>query len=140
MSPFSRRVPVRGFIGDLEDVAEDNVDYRRVLYTGAFLQLVVMSLAPGEQIGMEVHPDTDQFFHIEDGEGLVEIDGVRTPIKGDDAVLAPAGARHNIVNTGNEPLKLYTLYGPSHHRDGVVHRTREQAMADVEAFDGATTE
>ncbi|HVF64882.1 MAG TPA: cupin domain-containing protein, partial [Casimicrobiaceae bacterium] len=113
-------------------------DFRRVLYTGKHLQLVLMTLKPGEEIGAEVHEDRDQFFRVESGTGAVEIDGKRHAIEDDDAIIVPAGARHNVINTGSAPLKVYTLYGPPEHRDGVVHATK----ADVteEHFDGRTTE
>ena len=131
---------MKGFIADIEDLTTSNTDFRRVLYTGKFLQLVLMTLKPGEEIGEEVHEDHDQFFRIESGSGEVLIDGVRTPIKDDDAVIVPAGARHNVTNTGDQPLTLYTLYGPPDHREGVVHRTKAEADASEEHFDGATTE
>lgn len=131
---------MKGFIADIEDLTTGNGDFRRVLYTGKFLQLVLMALKPGEEIGEEVHEDHDQFFCIESGSGEVLIDGVRTPIKDDDAVIVPAGARHNVINTGDQPLTLYTLYGPPDHREGVVHRTRAEAEASEEHFDGTTTE
>jgi len=129
---------VKGFVDDIEQLTEENTDFRRVLYTGKHLQLVLMALAPGEEIGEEVHEDRDQFFRVEEGEGAVMIDGKRHAIRDDDAIVVPAGARHNVVNTGKESLKLYTLYGPPEHRDGVVHRRK----ADVteEHFDGRTTE
>lgn len=131
---------MKGFIADIEDLTTSNTDFRRVLYTGKFLQLVLMTLQPGEEIGEEVHEDHDQFFRIESGSGEVLIDGVRTPIKDDDAVIVPAGARHNVTNTGDLPLTLYTLYGPPDHREGVVHRTKAEAEASEEHFDGTTTE
>jgi mannose-6-phosphate isomerase-like protein (cupin superfamily) len=131
---------MKGFVDDIEKLTEDNDDFRRVLYTGKHLQLVLMSLKPGEEIGAEVHEDHDQFFRFEDGKGEVEIDGVRTKVKSDDAVIVPAGARHNVINTGDEPLKLYTIYGPPDHRDGVVHKTKADAEASEEHFDGKTTE
>ncbi len=131
---------MKGFVDDIETLTEDNTDFRRVLYTGKHLQLVLMALQPGEEIGEETHPDRDQFFRVEDGEGEVWIDGVRTAVKDDDAIIVPAGARHNVVNTGREPLKLYTLYGPPEHRDGVVHATKAIADAGKEHFDGRTTE
>jgi len=131
---------MKGFVADIEDLTEDNRDFRRVLYTGKHLQLVLMALKPGEDIGEEVHADHDQFFRIEDGEGEVWIDGERTPIRSDDAVIVPAGARHNVINTGAEPLKLYTIYGPPDHRDGVIHTTKAAAQAGEEHFDGRTTE
>ena len=131
---------MKGFVGDIEDQAEDNSDFRRVVYTGKNLQLVLMSLKPGEDIGEEVHKDRDQFFRVEKGKGEVLIDGKRSKIKGDDAVLVPAGARHNIVNTGEKPLRLYTVYGPPEHRDGTVHATKADAQRMKEHFDGKTTE
>ena len=130
---------MKGFIQDIEDLAVRNDDFRRVLYTARHCQLVVMSLKPREEIGAEVH-DLDQFFRVEEGTGEVLLDGVRSPIKAGFAVVVPAGATHNIVNTGTVPLKLYTLYSPPEHRDGVVHRTRDDAEADDEHFDGKTTE
>lgn len=131
---------MKGFVGDIEDQAEGNSDFRRVIYTGKNLQLVLMSLKPGEDIGEEVHEDRDQFFRIEKGKGEVLIDGKRSKIKGDDAVLVPAGARHNIINTGEKPLRLYTLYGPPEHRDGTVHATKADAQRMKEHFDGKTSE
>lgn len=131
---------MKGFVEDIEKLTEDNRDFRRVLYTGKHLQLVLMALNPGEEIGEEVHADHDQFFRIEKGEGEVWIDGVRTGIESDDAIIVPAGARHNVINTGDRPLKLYTLYGPPDHKDGVVRATKAEAEAREEHFDGVTTE
>ncbi len=131
---------MKGFVEDIEELTEENSDYRRVLYTGKHLQLVVMSLEPGEEIGEEVHEDADQFFRVEKGKGEVWIDGNRTKIKGDDAIVVPAGARHNVVNTGHKPLKLYTLYSPPEHRDGLKAKTKTDADASKENFDGKTTE
>ena len=131
---------MKGFVGDIEDMTGHNADFRRVLYTGRQLQLVLMSLEPGEDIGEEVHPDRDQFFRVEKGEGEAWIDGHRTTIQSDFAVVVPAGARHNIRNTGAKPLKLYTLYGPPEHADATVHATKADAMASTEHFAGQTTE
>jgi mannose-6-phosphate isomerase-like protein (cupin superfamily) len=131
---------MKGFVGDIEDQAESNSDFRRVVYTGKNLQLVLMSLKPGEDIGEEVHTDRDQFFRIEKGKGEVLIDGKRSKIKDDDAVLVPAGARHNIINTGDKPMRLYTLYGPPEHRDGTVHATKVDAQKMKEHFDGKVSE
>ena len=131
---------MKGFVGDIEDQAEDNSDFRRVVYTGENLQLVLMSLKPGEDIGEEVHNDRDQFFRVEKGKGEVLIDGKRSKIKDNDAVLVPAGARHNIINTGEKPLRLYTLYGPPEHRDGTVHATKADAQGLKEHFDGKVSE
>ena len=127
-----------GFVDDIEKLTEGNSDFRRVLYTGKHLQLVLMALQPGEDIGEEVHAGHDQFFRIEAGQGEVRIGGVRHAVKADDAVIVPGGALHNVINTGSEPLKLYTLYAPPEHRDGVVH-TRKAGAVD-EHFDGVTTE
>lgn len=132
----------RGFCDDIEDLTEENEDFRRVLYTGQNLQLVVMTLQPGEEIGEEVHPDRDQFFRIEEGEGVIEIDGRNNHVEDDIAVIVPAGARHNVRNTGDEPLRFYTIYGPPEHRDGIVHRTKQEAEErhHAEEWDGETTE
>ena len=129
-----------GFVDDIDRLTVENKDFRRVLYTGKHLQLVLMALRPGEEIGEEVHDDHDQFFRIEKGEGEVWIDGQRTKIKADDAIIVPAGARHNVINTGDKKLKLYTVYGPPDHKDGIVRATKAEAEASEEHFDGATTE
>ena len=131
---------MKGYVDDIEDATEENEDFRRVLYTGRNLQLVLMSLPPGCDIGEEVHDARDQFFRIEEGEGEIHIDGAVHAVEDDSAVIVPAGARHNVVNTGDEPLKLYTLYAPPEHRDGTVHKTREEADAAHEHWDGATSE
>ena len=131
---------MKGFIEDIEEMTENNSNFRRVLYTGSNMQLVLMALQPGEEIGDEVHEDRDQFFRVEKGQGEVWIDGARTKIKSDMAIVVPAGARHNVKNTGEEPLKLYTLYGPPEHIEGTVHVTKKDAMSSKEHFDGRTTE
>ena len=132
----------RGFCDDIEELTEENEDFRRVLYTGKHLQLVLMTLQPGEEIGEEVHEDRDQFFRIEEGEGVIDIDGKANEVEDDIAVIVPAGARHNVRNTGDEPLRLYTLYGPPEHKDGVVQSTKAEADArhEQEEWDGKTTE
>ena len=130
----------QGFVQNIERLTEDNDDFRRVLYTGANLQLVLMALPPGGEIGEEVHEDRDQFFRIEAGEGEVLIDGVVHRVRADDAIIVPQGARHNVRNPGSEPLKLYTIYGPPEHRDGVVHRTAADASGDHEHYDGKPSE
>lgn len=130
----------RGFVDDIEKLTEENSDFRRVLYTGSQMQLVLMALQPGEEIGEEVHEDRDQFFRVEQGEGEVLIDGKRTAIRSDMAIIVPAGARHNVTNTGTEPLKVYTLYAPPEHKHGTVHATRQDAEAAEEHFDGTTSE
>jgi mannose-6-phosphate isomerase-like protein (cupin superfamily) len=117
----------KGFIGDIEDRTEGNRDFRRVLYTGPHMQLVLMSLQPGEELGEEVHENTDQFFRVEEGKGEVSIDGRETRIDSDVAIVIPAGTRHNIRNTGHKDLKLYTLYAPPEHPHGTVHRTKASA-------------
>jgi mannose-6-phosphate isomerase-like protein (cupin superfamily) len=132
-------VVMKGFVQDIEGLAVKNNDFRQVLYTAKNCQLVVMALKPKEEIGAEVHK-LDQFFRVEEGTGEAVLDGVRTAIRAGFAVLVPAGANHNIINTGTVPLKLYTLYAPPNHRDGIVHHTRADAEADSEHFDGATTE
>lgn len=130
---------MKGFVRDIEALAVENADFRRVLYTARHCQLLLMALKPGEEIGAEVHT-LDQFFRVEEGTGEAVLDGVRTPIRAGFAVIVPAGANHNVVNTGRGPLKLYPLYAPPNHRDGVVHHTRAEAEADDEHFDGKTTE
>lgn len=133
---------MKGFCDDIEKLTEDNQDFRRVLYTGKNLQLVLMTLHPGEEIGEEVHADRDQFFRIEAGSGVVDIDGVENAVADDIAVIVPAGARHNVRNTGDEPLQLYTIYGPPEHKDGIVQSTKAEADArhHDEEWDGGTTE
>ena len=133
---------MKGYCDDIERVTTENDDFRRVLYTGKHLQLVLMTLQPGEEIGEEVHDDRDQFFRIEEGEGEVRIDGAANKVKDDFAVIVPAGARHNVVNTGDAPLRFYTLYGPPEHKDGVVHKDKAQATRDHDNdhWDGETTE
>jgi mannose-6-phosphate isomerase-like protein (cupin superfamily) len=130
---------MKGFVKDIEGLAVKNLEFRQVLYTAKHCQLVVMALKPKEEIGLEVHK-LDQFFRVEEGSGEAVLDGVRTAIHSGFAVVIPAGTNHNIINTGNTPLKLYTLYAPPNHRDGVVHHTRAEAEADHEHFDGKTTE
>lgn len=130
---------MHGFIKNIDTLTVENSDFRRVLYTAKSCQLVLMSLKPGEDIGMETH-QLDQFFRVEEGSGEATLDGVTTKIGDGFAVLVPAGAKHNIVNTGAGPLKLYTIYSPPNHREGVVHHSRAAAMKDDEEFEGTTTE
>lgn len=134
-----RGIAMKGFVQDIEGLALKNKEFRRVLYTAKNCQLVVMSLKPQEEIGAEVHT-LDQFFRVEEGTGEAVLDGVRTAILAGFAIIVPAGTNHNIINTGSAPLKLYTIYAPPNHRDGVVHHTRAEAEADHEHFDGITTE
>lgn len=130
---------MKGFVQDIETLAVKNDKFRQVLYTAKNSQLVLMSLKPKEDIGMEAH-DVDQFFRVEEGSGEAIMDGVKSAIKAGWAVVVPGGAVHNIVNTGSVPMKLYTLYSPPNHRDGVAHLTRDAAEADNEHFEGKTTE
>jgi len=133
---------MKGFCDNIEKRTVANNDFRHVLYTGHNLQLVLMTLQPGEEIGSEVHEDRDQFFRIEEGKGAVDIDGVANAVEDDFAVIVPAGARHNVRNTGDRPLKLYTIYAPPEHKDQVVQSTKAEADArhHDEEWDGGTTE
>jgi mannose-6-phosphate isomerase-like protein (cupin superfamily) len=132
-------VAMKGYVQNLEGIAIKNEEFRRVLYTARNCQLVVMAFRPREEIGMEVHK-LDQFLRVEEGTGEAVLDGVRTAISAGFAVLVPAGTNHNIIHTGSVPMKLYTLYAPPNHRDGIVHHTRDDAEADNEQFDGKPTE
>jgi len=132
---------MKGYVIALESETRKNMDFRHVLYTGKNSQLVLMTLKPGEEIGAEVHEGHDQFFRFEGGEGKVIIDGAGHRIKDGSGVIVPAGARHNVINTSKRAnLKLYTIYSPPEHQDGVVRRTKKEAMASEEHFDGKTTE
>ena len=131
---------MKGYKDDIEKQTEDNTDFRRVVYTGHNIQLVLMSIEPGDEIGAEVHDDRDQFFRIEAGEGEITVDDNVYKVKADDAVIVPQGARHNVKSVGTETLKLYTIYGPPEHIDGTVHKTCADAHASHEHFDGKTTE
>jgi mannose-6-phosphate isomerase-like protein (cupin superfamily) len=137
--PSTGGITMKGYVKNIEEIAVKNEDFRQVLYTAKNCQLVIMALKPKEEIGMEVHK-LDQFFRVEEGTGEAVLDGVQTKISAGFAVLVPAGTNHNIINTGSTPLKLYTLYSPPNHRDGVVHHTRAEAEKDNEHFDGKTTE
>lgn len=131
----------KGFSADLEKETRKNTDFRRVMYTGKFSQLVLMCLKPGEEIGMETHDDVDQFFRFEEGEGVVVIDKTRNPVRDGSGVVVPCGAEHNVINTSkSSDLKLYTIYSPPEHRDKVVRKTKKDAMEQEEHFDGKTTE
>jgi len=131
---------LKGYCDNIEARTVENRDFRRVLYTGHNLQLVLMTLPPGCDIGEEVHEDRDQFFRFEEGSGVVRIDGVDNRVEADFAVIVPAGARHNVINSGDAPLKLYTIYGPPEHVDGLVEATKEEALRTHEEWDGGTTE
>ena len=130
---------MKGYVVNIEKVTEENNNFRKVLYTAKNSQLVVMSLKPSEDVGEEVH-DLDQFIRIEEGEGKAILDGVEHLIEDGSAIVIPAGTNHNIVNTSNEEMKLYTVYSPPEHKDRIVHLTKPDAEADDEHFDGITTE
>lgn len=131
---------MKGYVININQITKENENFRKVLYTAKNSQLVLMALKPGEEIGEEVHT-LDQFFRIEEGEGKIVLDGVEYEIRDDFAIVVPAGAKHNIINTSTDRMmKLYTIYSPPNHRDGVMHQTKETAEADDETFDGITTE
>lgn len=132
---------MKGFKSNIEQDTLDNTNFRKVLYTGKHAQLVLMSLLPGEEIGLETHDENDQFLRFEGGNGKCFIDGNEYEVADGDAVIVPAGAKHNVVNvSGSEELKIYTIYSPPHHKDGIVRKTKEEAEANDEEFDGKTTE
>lgn len=132
---------MKGFKTNIEKAAVDNNNFRKVLYTSKHSQLVLMSLKPKEEIGEETHPDNDQFFRIESGKGKCIIDGNEYEIEAGDAVVIPAGARHNLINTDNiTELKMYTIYSPAHHKDGITRSTKKEAETNAPEFDGVTTE
>lgn len=131
----------KGYVADIEKETTENSDFRRVLYTGKFSQLVLMCLAPSEEIGEEVHDTVDQFFRFEEGEGMVIIDGVKHRVTDGNAVIVPSGARHNVLNTSSKKnLKLYTIYSPPEHQDKVVRQTKVDATTNPEEYDGKPTE
>jgi len=131
----------KGYFGEIEKLTLENESFRKVLYTASHCQLVLMSLNPGEEIGSEVHTDGDQFFRFEKGTGKVIIDETEYSVKDGDSVIVPAGSQHNVINTSStDKLKLYTLYAPPHHKDGVERATKEEAEKDAPEFDGNTTE
>lgn len=132
---------MKGFTTNIEAAVRTNTNYRKVLYTGKHSQLVLMSLRPSEELGMEVHPDNDQFFRFEMGQGKCIIGGHEYLVKDGDVVIVPSGANHNVINvSGSEELKLYTLYSPPHHKDGIVRATKAEAEKNAPEFDGVTTE
>ncbi|HNU95657.1 MAG TPA: cupin domain-containing protein [Candidatus Paceibacterota bacterium] len=129
----------KGYNGNIEKLTLENDNFREVLYTGGHLQLVLMSLLPNEEIGLEVHEENDQFFRFEDGEGKVIINETEYKVADGDAVIVPSGARHNVI-AGEKGLKLYTIYAPAHHKEGTIRKTKEEAERDEPEFDGVTTE
>lgn len=132
---------MKGFHENIEKEALANTDFRRVLYTGHHSQLVLMCLKPKEEIGMETHTENDQFFRVEKGEGTCVIDGHEYPLHDGSGIIVPAGAQHNIVNTSDtEDMKLYTIYSPAHHKDGIVRQTKQEAATNEQEFEGVTTE
>jgi mannose-6-phosphate isomerase-like protein (cupin superfamily) len=132
---------MKGFNANIEQETLVNENFRKVLYTAKHCQLVLMSLKPNEEIGMEVHPDNDQFFRFEKGQGKCIIDGNEYAIEDGSAIIVPAGAQHNIINVSDsEDLKLYTIYSPAHHKDGIIRATKAEAEANEADFDGTTTE
>lgn len=132
---------MKGFCIDIEDATVENGNFRKVLYTSKHSQLVLMSLKPLEEIGMEVHEENDQFFRFESGQGKCIIDGNEYELSDGVAVVVPAGAQHNVINTSRtDELKLYTIYSPAHHKDGIVRATKKEAEANEADFDGETTE
>ena len=127
------------FDADISKTTKANKNFREVLYTGKNSQMVLMSLKPGQDIGDEVH-DVDQFFRVEEGKGDVIINDSTYKIKDDSAIIVPAGAKHNFINTGKKALKLYSIYSPPHHESGIIHTTKDEAIKDSEEFDGRTSE
>lgn len=132
---------MKGFFANIEQQTVENTNFRKVLYSAKHCQLVLMCLQPGEDIGMEVHAENDQFFRFEEGEGICSIDGNEYPVQDGSAIIVPAGSEHNIINTSETSLlKMYTIYSPAHHKDGIVRATKEEAEAHEADFDGVTTE
>jgi len=130
-----------GFTTNIEKDTLENENFRKVLYTGKHSQLVLMCLKPKEEIGLETHTENDQFFRVEKGQGKCVIDGNEYTLEDGAAIMAPAGAQHNVINTSEtEDLKLYTLYAPAHHKDGIVRATKEEAEVNEAEFDGVTSE
>ena len=132
---------MKGFNTNIEKATLENNYFRKVLYTGKNSQLVLMSLKPNEEIGSEIHPDNDQFFRFEQGQGKCVIDGNEYLVEDGSAIVVPAGAEHNIINMSDSTeLKLYTIYSPAHHKDQIVRGTKVEAEENDEEFDGQTTE
>lgn len=132
---------MKGFHSNIEKDTLENENFRKVLYTGKNSQLVLMSLTPNQEIGMEIHNENDQFFRFEKGSGKVIIDGNEYEVKDGSAIVVPAGSEHNVINTSaTERLNLYTIYSPAHHKDGIIRATKEEAEANEADFDGKTTE
>jgi len=131
----------KGYFGKIEELTIANESFRKVLYSGAHSQLVLMSLLPSEEIGMEIHPDNDQFFRFEKGTGKVIVDENEYSVEDGEVIIVPAGAEHNVINTSaTGSLKLYTIYSPAHHKDGIERKTKQEALENETEFDGTTTE
>ncbi len=131
----------KGYHANIESLTKENNNFRQVLYTAEHMQLVLMSLQPNEEIGMEVHPDNDQFFRFESGEGKVIVNGNEYEVVDGDTIIVPCGSQHNVINTSDsDSLKMYTIYSPAHHKDGIVRETKKDAETNEEEFDGTTTE
>ena len=138
---YKKGIIMKGFKENIEKSTTENNNFRKVLYTGKSCQLVLMSLKPKEEIGLETHPDNDQFFRFEQGEGKCIIDGNEYIVGDGVAVIVPAGAKHNVINTSaSKELKMYTIYSPPHHKDGILRKTKKEAEANEADFDGRTTE
>ena len=131
----------KGYHANIEELTKENINFRKVLYTGEHMQLVLMSLLPGEDIGSEVHPDNDQFFRFDAGVGKAIINGNEYQVEDGHTIVVPAGAEHNVINTSEtDSLKFYTIYCSAHHKDGIVRATKAEAMANEAEFDGVVTE
>lgn len=131
---------MKAFYSNIEKETLENQNFRKVLYTAKNSQLVLMCLKPHEEIGLETHPENDQFFRFESGRGMVIIDGNEHIVSDGIAIVIPAGSKHNVINMGTTELKMYTIYSPAHHKDGTIHKTKAHALIDDEEFDGKTTE
>ncbi|MEE6186893.1 hypothetical protein PIECOFPK_01510 [Mycovorax composti] len=131
---------MKGYYTNIEKLTLENNAFRKVLYTSGHMQLVAMSLLPGEAIGEEIHTENDQFFRFEQGAGKCIIDGNEYQVADGDVIIIPSGAKHNVINTGNIPLKMYTIYAPPHHKDGIIRQTKKEAEENEAEFDGQTTE
>ncbi len=130
----------KGYHANIEKLTKENTNFRKVLYTGIHMQLVLMTLQPAEEIGLETHHENDQFFRFESGLGTVLVGETEYAVVDGDTVIVPAGIPHNVINSGSEPLTFYTIYAPSHHKDGIVRATKADAMEHEADFDGQTTE
>lgn len=131
---------MKGYYTNIEKLTLENNAFRKVLYTSGHMQLVAMSLLPGEAIGEEIHTENNQFFRFEQGAGKCIIDGNEYQVADGDVIIIPSGAKHNVINTGNIPLKMYTIYAPPHHKDGIIRQTKKEAEENEAEFDGQTTE